>query len=113
MPAIYKDLFIEQGADFSHVLPMRGPRSLEPLGLEGFSARGLLRRTHTSGTSHIFDVGITDATSGELTCTMSAVNTAVLKPGRYFYTIELVNESSVRRAFEGVVHVSPTVVASV
>lgn len=111
MPAIYKELFIDQGADFSQVLRMRATRSLEPQNLIGFTARGLFRRTHTSGTSHILDVEITNPEDGELTCTMLAANTALLRTGRYFYNIELVNAGVIRRAYEGVVHISPAVVS--
>lgn len=113
MPAIYKDLFVEQGAHFEQTLHLRAPRSLDNQNLTGFSGRGIVRKSFTAQSSHNMVVDITNPVSGDIQISMTSASTKLLTAIRYFYVIELVSPDKTLRAFEGIIYVSPTIEAAV
>jgi hypothetical protein len=106
--AIKANLVIDQGSDFTTNIQLRDEAE-QYVDLEGFSARGQLRKTYSSSNAVDFTVEIILPTS-ELFIALSSAQTANLTSGRYVYDIELTTRSGVlTRIVEGIVTVTPEV----
>lgn len=110
--ASYKDIFVDQGANFSKKIPVKNRNGL-PVDITGFSARGQIRKHWSSKTSISFLTKIEDPTSGEVYIGLNAAQTKGLKPGRFMYDIELYNEvndvENIIRLLEGQITVVPRI----
>ena len=107
----FANLLIEQGATFEISLQIKDGQ--DPRDLTGFTARSQMRRSHYSRRATDFTVDINNPTNGELTLSLTADQTKILKPGRYVYDVEVIGPGAppevVSRVLEGVVTVSPEV----
>jgi len=107
--ATYANLFIDQGSDFTFTLDLSTTVGL--LDLTDYSARGQIRKSYTSSTAVDFDISI-NVSDSELTCSLTAAQTSLLKYGRYVYDVEILSGDSpaiVTRVIEGQVDVTPRV----
>jgi hypothetical protein len=107
--ATYANIFIDQGSDFSFTLDLSTTVGL--LDLTSYTARGQIRKSYTSSTSVDFDISI-NVSDPELTCSLTAAQTSLLKYGRYVYDIEILSSDDpavVTRVVEGQVDVTPRV----
>lgn len=67
-----------------------------------------MRKSFYSSTANNFTATITDNAAGEITLTMTASETANLKPGRYVYDLLITDDSGTKsRIIEGIVSVTP------
>ena len=67
-----------------------------------------MRKSFYSSIANNFTATVTDNSAGEITLTMTAAETANLKPGRYVYDLLITDESGTKsRIVEGVVSVTP------
>tara|TARA_Y100001972_G_scaffold26658_1_gene32757 strand:- start:426 stop:644 length:219 start_codon:yes stop_codon:yes gene_type:complete len=67
-----------------------------------------MRKSFYSSTANNFTATITDNAAGEITLTMTAAETASLKPGRYVYDLLITDDAGTKsRIVEGVVSVTP------
>lgn len=67
-----------------------------------------MRKSFYSSTANNFTATITDNAAGEITLTMTASETASLKPGRYVYDLLITDDAGTKsRIVEGIVSVSP------
>jgi len=107
--AVYANLFLDQGADFSSTISLEGATG-DSYGLNGYTIRAQMRKTYTSTRSYDFVATITNPASGLCRIEMSAETTSFLKPGRYVYDVEVISSSgTVFRVVEGQVDVTPRV----
>tara|TARA_R110000764_G_scaffold217024_1_gene304060 strand:- start:1218 stop:1556 length:339 start_codon:yes stop_codon:yes gene_type:complete len=107
--ATYANIFIDQGSDFSFTVDLSTTVGL--LDLTSYTARGQIRKSYTSSTSVDFDISI-NVSDPELTCSLTAAQTTLLKYGRYVYDIEILSGDDpaiVTRVVEGQVDVTPRV----
>lgn len=104
---------IDQGATFSSTVTVRD-NSGDPLDLTGYTATAKMAlgysstRTRTDLTI-VFD---SDRTSGNVTMSLTATQTAALEaPARYVYDVEILrtSDSTITRVIEGIITVSPSV----
>jgi hypothetical protein len=102
--ATYKNLFIDQGSDFSFSVD-------QSIDLTDYTSRGQIRKSYTSTNATDFNI-IVDVPNGKLDVSLTAAQTGALKAGRYVYDIEILTSDSpaiVTRILEGQVEVTPRV----
>lgn len=108
MPKIYENLYIDQGATFSHTVDLEKATGITDF--TGYSAEGKLAKSYDGTVKGTFTATIQIMT--ELDLTLTAAQTAALKPGRYVYDAIIHTDDSppvVTRVAEGQVIVNPGV----
>lgn len=107
----YVELYIDQGTTFNNVINLTDDVTNTPINIAGYTATSQLRRSYYStNASANITCTITNAANGELTLSMTASNTANLKPGRYVFDVKTVDTSNTTsRVLEGVITVTPQV----
>ena len=108
--AIYANLTIDQGTDYYSTVSVEGSNGL-PYDLTGHTARGQIRKNYTSSTYYPFTVTINRPLQGEIEIEVDNAVTAVMKPGRYVYDIEITESltGDRTRVVEGQVEITPGV----
>lgn len=107
--AVYANLFLDQGTDFSSTISLEGSTG-SSFGLTGYTIRAQMRKTYTSSRSYDFVSTITNATTGLCKIEMGSELTSLMKPGRYVYDVEVISaDGVVFRVVEGQVDVTPRV----
>jgi hypothetical protein len=108
--AVYANIPIDQGSDFSTVVTVTGANGLV-FDLTGYLVRGQIRKTYTSLTAVSFAASIKSAAEGQISLALTAVQTAAMKPGRYLYDVEIVHiaTSVVTRVVEGQIEINPRI----
>ena len=100
---------IEQGTTFNRVLTLQENGSA--MNLSGYSVASQIRSTHdSSSVAGTISCTISNASSGQITLTMTNSTTSGIEEGIYVYDIEITSGAgSVTRILEGKVTVSPEV----
>lgn len=106
--AEFVELQIEAGATFVTDIVVRDSSGASK-NLANYSVRSQLRKSYYSSTAYDFSITISDTANGEITMSMSAANTALIRPGRYVYDVEIESSNTVTRIFEGIITVLPNV----
>ena len=107
--AIYANLVVDQGSDFSSFITLEDTAGAT-VDLTGYSAAGMVRRTYKSSTAVSFTTSIPDPSSGEIKIQLSAAQTTAMKAGRYVYDLEITSSGgAVSRVVEGQLEVNPGV----
>jgi hypothetical protein len=106
--ATTKNLVIDQGATFSANIQFLD-NNKNPISLTGYSARSQMRRSYSSANATTFTANITNATTGNVSISLTSSQTANLIAGRYIYEIEANIADTIVRIVEGIVTVNPGV----
>jgi hypothetical protein len=106
--ATTKNLVIDQGATFSANIQFLD-NNKNPISLTGYSARSQMRRSYSSANATTFTANITNATTGNVSISLTSSQTANLIAGRYIYDIEANIADTIVRIVEGIVTVNPGV----
>lgn len=107
--ADFVELHIDAGSTFSTEVTVRDATG-SVLNLTNYTARAQLRKSYYSTTATDFTISIPTPVNGILMISLSAANTANIKPGRYVYDVEIQsNTGIVTRIFEGIATISPNV----
>lgn len=102
------NLVIDQGSTYSVTLDLTDENG-DVLPLDGYVANSQIRKWYTSlNASAIFEA-VVNASSGELTLSLTANQTSSLVAGRYVYDVELDQNGVISRIVEGIVTVTPQV----
>jgi hypothetical protein len=109
--AAYAELYLDQGTTFNNIINLTDDLTNAYVNVSGYVVRSQMRRSYFSANASANIIcTITDAPNGEITMSMTAANTANLKPGRYLYDLEVVEPSgTVSRILEGIITVTPEV----
>lgn len=109
--AAYVELYIDQGTTFNNVINITDDLTNAYVNVSGYSVSSQMRRSYYSSTiSANIKCTITDAPNGEITLSMTAANTAIIKPGRYLFDVKTIDTSnSTARILEGVITVTPRI----
>ena len=104
------NIFIDQGATFSKTITVKDT-SGNALNLTGFTAIAQIRKSPSSSTSVSFTVAfVSPRTTGQITISLTATQTAALEAGRYNYDVLITSGASVKtRVVEGIATVNPSV----
>jgi hypothetical protein len=100
---------MDQGASFAFTIVAKDSLG-NPIGLSGSTAYSQMRKYYTSETAINFATAITGST-GQIIVSMGPTSTAAVKPGVYFYDVELhsSNGTLVQRLVQGMITVYPEV----
>lgn len=109
--AAYTELIMDQGATFRNVINLTDDITNVPINISGYTVSSQIRRSYYSvnATANI-TCTISNYANGEITMTMTAANTALIKAGRYLFDLETVDEyGTVNRVLEGIITVTPQI----
>lgn len=109
--AAYTELIMDQGASFNNVINLTDDLSNASLNILGYTVRSQMRRSYYSvnATANI-TCTITNSSNGEITMSMTAANTTLIKAGRYLFDLETVDLNGiVSRVLEGIITVTPQI----
>ena len=105
--ATYSNLFIDQGSNFSATIDLS--QTTGSLDLTGFTAAGSIAKSYDGTSKGSFTASVDD-TDNELDISLTAAETAALKPGRYVYDVIIKSPAGViTRVLEGQLEVTPGV----
>jgi hypothetical protein len=109
--AAYAELYLDQGTTFNNVINLTDDVTNAYINVAGYVVRSQMRRSYYSqNASATITCTITDAPNGEITMSMTAANTSLLKAGRYLYDVEVVDTyGTVSRILEGIITITPEV----
>jgi hypothetical protein len=112
--AIYANLTIDQGSDFTTELEVEDVTGT-PANLTGYTAAAEIRRSTRSNTMYPFTTVISAGQHGKITLKLPATVSNTMKPGRYSYDVEIKKTSSgdVTRVIEGQVEISGGITRSI
>jgi hypothetical protein len=102
---------MDQGASFNNVINLTDDLSNASLNILGYTVRSQMRRSYYSvnATANI-TCTITNSSNGEITMSMTAANTTLIKAGRYLFDLETVDLNGiVSRVLEGIITVTPQI----
>jgi hypothetical protein len=107
--AIVSNLTVDQGSTFSASVDITDTED-NILVLTGYTVAGQLRKTYDSSTAVSFAASVSNATTGEVTISLTATQTNALIAGRYVYDVEITSAGgTVTRVIEGQLEVTPGV----
>lgn len=104
MPAIYKDLYVEQRATFNQTI------AANVSNLNGVTS-GQIRNSYYATNASASFVSSMNVQNSTVTLQLSANTTANIAAGRYVYDV-IVNDTAnniITRVLEGIVEISPSV----
>ena len=104
------NILIDQGTDFSTSLNLSNDDE-SVVNLTGYTARAQIRKHYSSETAIDFDIAFgVPRSSGVLTLSLDASQTASMEEGQYVYDLTLTSSANnTSRLVEGMVIVSPRV----
>jgi hypothetical protein len=103
------NIYIDQGSDFTTTLYINDSDGL-PLDLTAYSVEAQIRKTYTSTEYVDFTSSIVSLDSGQITISLSNIQTSNMISGRYVYDVVLTDPTSVKtRVVEGSATVNPGV----
>tara|TARA_R110002050_G_scaffold43565_2_gene104249 strand:- start:576 stop:923 length:348 start_codon:yes stop_codon:yes gene_type:complete len=105
--ATYSNLFIDQGANFNVTIDLA--QTAGTLDLTGYTGAGTIAKSYDGTSKGSFTVSV-DSADTELDLSLTAAQTAALKPGRYVYDVIIKSAAGViTRVLEGQLDVKPGV----
>ena len=107
--ASISNIFIDQGATFTTTVTVTDANG-DAVSLSGYSVAAQIRKTFLSSTATAFTATISNASSGEITISLSPTQTAALEAGRFVYDVVITASGGTKtRVVEGQVTVNPSV----
>ena len=103
------NIFIDQGATFTTTVTVTDS-SGSAVNLSGYSVAAQIRKTFLSASATAFTASISNASSGEITISLTPTQTAALEAGRFVYDVVITASGGTKtRVVEGQVTVNPSV----
>jgi hypothetical protein len=103
-----QNIYIDQGTTFSLSLVVNDQTG-DPKDLTDYTAAAQMRKSYYTNTSINFTAEISLPEDGEVTISLTAVQTSAIKAGRYVYDIEITGDGETLRVLEGIVVINPEV----
>ena len=102
---------IDQGSTFSKQITVYETDGTTIQNLTGYTAASQIRKNYTSTAyTTILATIQTPATNGVIVMSLTAVQTAALKSGRYVYDLQITAaDTTVTRVIEGIITIKPEV----
>ena len=102
---------IDQGSTFSKQITVYETDGTTIQNLTGYTAASQIRKNYTSTAyTTILATIQTPATNGVIVMSLTAVQTAALKSGRYVYDLQITAaDTTVTRVLEGIITIKPEV----
>lgn len=103
-----QNIYIDQGTTFSLSLVVNDQNG-DPKDLSDYTVAAQMRKSYYTNTSISFTAAVSLPAEGEVTISLTAVQTSAIKAGRYVYDIEITGEGETLRVLEGIVVINPEV----
>ena len=106
--ATFSNLFLDQGSNFNTTIDLSDTPNLV---LTNYTAAGKVAKSYDGTAKATFSASV-DSTAKTVSISLTAAQTAALKPGRYVYDVIIVSPSSpkvITRILEGQIDVTPGV----
>jgi hypothetical protein len=106
--ATFSNLFLDQGSNFNTTIDLSDTPNLV---LTNYTAAGKVAKSYDGTAKATFSASV-DSTAKTVSISLTAAQTAALKPGRYVYDVIIVSPSSpkvITRVLEGQIDVTPGV----
>lgn len=103
-----QNIFIDQGTTFSLSLAVND-QSGDLKDLTGYTVAAQMRKSYYTNTAINFTAAVSLPEDGEVTISLTAVQTSAIKAGRYVYDIEITGDGETLRVLEGIVVINPEV----
>jgi hypothetical protein len=109
--ASFVELYLDAGTTFNNVINLTDDVTNTQINIAGYTITSQLRRSYYSANASANLVcTITDAANGGVTLSLSAANTANLKPGRYLFDVKTTDSYNItNRILEGIITVTPQI----
>jgi hypothetical protein len=102
-------LDIDQGSDFTVEIELENDDGT-PMNLMGFQVYSQFRKSYGSTVGYTFETSIMNAAAGKISLTLLGVDSSLIKPGRYLYDVEIINQDGRKsRVIEGIVTINPEI----
>jgi hypothetical protein len=112
MAAVYvSNIIIYTGTDFDQTFSLEDSVSNSALNLTNYTSSAQFKKYQSSSLSGTFSTEITDAILGKVKLSLNSTQTQNLKPGKYFYDLNITNTTTGEktRVVEGTVLVKQAV----
>jgi|TARA_B100000242_G_scaffold256493_1_gene199926 hypothetical protein len=107
--ASISNIFIDQGATFTTTVTVTDSNG-DAVNLSGYSVAAQIRKTFLSSSATAFTASISNASSGEITISLTDTQTTALEAGRFVYDVLITASGGTKtRVVEGQVTVNPSV----
>ena len=107
--ASISNIFIDQGATFTTTVTVTDSNG-DAVNLSGYSVAAQIRKTFLSSSATAFTASISNASSGEITISLTDTQTTALEAGRFVYDVLITAYGGTKtRVVEGQVTVNPSV----
>ena len=108
--ATISNIFIDQDADFATTVTIEDAND-SALDLSNYTAAATLRKSYKSSSSTSFTVAfVSPRTSGQITLSLTDVQTGALNEGRYVYDLVITDAGGEKtRVVEGIATIKPSV----
>ena len=107
--ASISNIFIDQGATFTTTVTVTDSNG-DAVNLSGYSVAAQIRKTFLSSSATAFTASISNASSGEITISLTDTQTTALEAGRFVYDVPITASGGTKtRVVEGQVTVNPSV----
>ena len=107
--ASISNIFIDQGATFTTTVTVTDANG-DAVNLSGYSVAAQIRKTFLSSSATAFTATISNASSGEITISLTDTQTTALEAGRFVYDVLITASGGTKtRVVEGQVTVNPSV----
>jgi hypothetical protein len=103
-----QNIYIDQGTTFSLSLVVND-QSGDLKDLTDYTVAAQMRRSYYTNTAINFTAAVSLPEDGEVTISLTAVQTSAIKAGRYVYDIEITGDGETLRVLEGIVVINPEV----
>ena len=109
--AAFVELFIDQGTTFTNVINLTDDLSNAAINAANYTVTSQIKRSYYSvNAAANITCTISNASNGEITLSMTAGQTANIKPGRYLFDVKTVDQANtVSRVLEGIINILPQV----
>lgn len=106
--ATIQNLYIDQGTTYSLTITVSDQNG-DVKDLTDYTVSAQMRKSYYSSTATSFTASASSPTDGEVTISLTAIQTSALKAGRYVYDIEIASDEETLRILEGIVVINPEV----
>lgn len=108
--AAYVELNIDQGTDFSYNIAVVDAQTNANVNIANYAISSQMRKSYYSvnATADLICT-LHDTTNGVFSISLTAANSANIKPGRYLFDVKYDTGTSVKRALEGYITINPQV----
>ena len=103
-----QNIYIDQGTTFSLSLVVNDQNG-DPKDLSDYTVAAQMRKSYYTNTSINFTAAVSLPEDGEVTISVTAIQTSAIKAGRYVYDIEITGDGETLRVLEGIVVINPEV----